>query len=223
MSAYPPEPWELHGQLHTSVFLVPLRDVPGDEVPPGWRPVRLGRFAVVATAWVSYEPGGVLSYRELMATVLVRRGVRLAPSIARIWVDSEASRDGGRALWGIPKQLADFDFQGPAFAAHASPHGGDGAGAIASGTVRPLAWLPGRWPVRFTVAQTLDGRAQVTPVRSRSRLGLSRATFVADGAGPLAFLAGRRPLLTLTVGDFRMQFGPRAEARGGDPANTGVQ
>ena len=209
MSGYPPEPWELRGQLHTSVFLVPLRDVPGDEVPPGWRPVRLGRFAVVATAWVSYEPGGVLSYRELMATVLVRRGVRLAPSIARIWVDSEASRDGGRALWGIPKELADFDFQGPAFAAHANAHGGDGAGAIASGTVRPLGWLPGRWPVRFTVAQTLDGRAKVTAVRSRSRLGLSRATFVADGSGPLEFLAGRRPILTLTVGDFRMRFGSR--------------
>jgi hypothetical protein len=205
MSAYPPEPWELHGQLHSSVFLVPLRDVPGDEVPPDWHPVRIGRFAVVATAWVSYEPGGVLSYRELMATVLVRSGRHLAPSIARIWVDSAASRDGGRALWGIPKELADFEFRGSDFAAAAQ----DGAAAIASGTVRPLAWLPGRWPVRFTVVQTLDGRAKVTPVRSRSRLGLSRATFVADSSGPLAFLAGRRPMLTVSVRDFRMRFGSR--------------
>jgi hypothetical protein len=73
------------------------------------------------------------------------------------------------------------------------------------------------------VVQTLDGRAKVTPVRSRSRLGLSRATFVADPSGPLAFLAGRRPLLTLTVGDFRMRFGSPGSARGGDPSNTGVQ
>ncbi|HEU5007237.1 MAG TPA: acetoacetate decarboxylase family protein [Jatrophihabitantaceae bacterium] len=217
MSAYPPEPWDLRGQLHASVFLVPLRTVPLGEVPPGWRPVRLGPFAVVGTAWVSYEPGGVLSYRELMVTVLVRRGLRLAPSIARIWVDSEASRDGGRALWGIPKELADFEFHGADFSATASGH------SIATGTVRPFARLPGRWPVRFTVAQTLDGRARVTPVRSRARLGLSRATFAADPSGPLAFLAGRRPLLTLTIGEFRMQFGTRRGARGGDRSNTGVQ
>jgi len=201
VSGYPPEPWELHGQLHTSVFLVPLPAVPRDEVPPGWRPVRLGRFAVVGTAWVSYEPGGVLSYRELMATVLVRNGLRLAPTIVRIWVDSEASRDGGRALWGIPKELADFDFRGPDFAAST------GTDPIAVGTVRPLAWLPRRWPLRFRVAQTVAGTARVTRVRSRSRLGLSRGTFAADRHGPLAFLAGRRPLLTLSVGDFRMLFG----------------
>ena len=217
MSGYPQEPWELHGQLHTSVFLVPLHAVPVDEVPPGWRPVRLGPLAIVGTAWVSYEPGGVLSYRELMATVLVRRGRHLAPSIARIWVDSVPSRDGGRALWGIPKELADFEFRGTEFAATADGH------AIATGTVRPVAWLPGRWPVRFSVAQALDGRAKVTPVRSRSRLGLSRARFAADPSGPLGFLAGRRPLLTLTVGDFRMRFGSPAPARSGDPGNTGVQ
>jgi hypothetical protein len=201
VTRYPPEPWELRGQLHTSVLLVPRHVVPLGEVPSGWHPVRLGRFAVVGTAWVSYEPGGVLSYRELMATVLVRRGLRLAPTIVRIWVDSEASRDGGRALWGIPKELADFDFRGPDFAAP------DGSGAIAAGTVRPLAWLPGRWPLRFRVTQTLAGAAKVTPVRARSRLGLARGTFVADRSGPLAFLAGRRPLLTLSVGDFRMRFG----------------
>lgn len=217
MSGYPPEPWDLRGQLHASVFLVPLRAVPRDEVPPDWRPVRLGPLAVVGAAWVSYEPGGVLSYRELMATVLARRGLRVAPSIARIWVDSEASRDGGRALWGIPKELAEFEFHGADFTATEDGH------AIARGTVRPFAWLPGRWPVRFTVAQILDGRVKVTPVRSRSRLGLSRARFAADPSGPLAFLARRRPVLTLTIGDFRMQFGPRAAARSGDPGNTGVQ
>lgn len=200
MRSYPPEPWDLRGQLHTSVFLVPLATVPL-EAPPGWRPVRLGRFALVATAWVSYEPGGVLSYRELMATVLVRRGLRLAPTIVRIWVDSEASRDGGRALWGIPKELAGFAFDGPDLAAT------DGTGGIATGTVRPRAWLPGRWPARFRVAQTLAGRAKVTPVRTRARFGLARGTFTADPSGPLRFLARRRPLLTLSAGDFRMSFG----------------
>ena len=34
-----------------------------------------------------------------------------------------------------------------------------------------------------------------------------RVSFVADRTGPLAFLAGRRALLSLSVGDFRMWFG----------------
>ena len=198
--SYPPEPWDLRGQLHASAFLVPLADLPLD-LPPGCRPVRLGRKGVVGTAWVSYEPGGVLSYRELMATVLVRRGWRLLPTIVRIWVDSESSRDGGRALWGIPKELAAFDADGDAWSAN------DDKGSIATGTVQAVATLPFVAPVSFRIVQRLDGRAKVSPVRSRARLGLSRARFDADADGPLGFLAGRRPFVTFSLRDFRMSFG----------------
>jgi acetoacetate decarboxylase len=199
-AAYPPEPWALRGQLHTSVFLVPLLDVPVD-LPPGCTPVRVGRFGVVGTAWVSYEPGGVLSYREVMATLLVRRGWRLLPTIVRIWVDSEASRDGGRALWGIPKELADFDFAGERFGAR------DDRGPLARGTVRPRLRLPGRWPVRFCVVQWREGAAKISPVRARAGLSVDSGSLDADPAGPLGFLAGRRPLLSATLRDFEMSFG----------------
>ena len=205
MSSYPPEPWELRGQLHASTFLVPLADLPL-ELPPGCRPVRVRGRAVVGTAWVVYEPGGVLDYRELMATVLVRRGWRLMPHIVRIWVDSESSRAGGRALWGIPKELATFDvapdgFGGTSFAAR------DDEGPIATGLVRPRATLPVAVPTRYRVAQTLAGRATLSPVRTRARAALSRAWFTADPAGPLGFLAGHRPLVSFSQRDFRMRFG----------------
>lgn len=197
---YPPEPWDLHGQLHASAFFVPLADVPL-ELPPGCRPVRLGRRVIVGTAWVLYEPGGVLSYRELMATVLVRRGRRIMPTIVRIWVDSETSRDGGRALWGIPKELAAFDVDGADFSAE------DGNGSVATGTVRPVVTLPFTTPASFRIVQWLDGRAKVSRVRSRARLAVSRARFTADPGGPLAFLAGCRPFVTFSLRDFRMSFG----------------
>ncbi|WP_375481334.1 acetoacetate decarboxylase family protein [uncultured Jatrophihabitans sp.] len=202
--SYPPEPWELHGQLHASAFLVPLdrlTDGAPLDLPPGCRLVRLGGRAVVGTAWVVYEPTGVLDYRELMATVLVRRGWRILPTIVRIWVDSEESRDGGRALWGIPKELAGFDVAGGRFAA------ADDTGPIAAGTVRAVATTPFALPLSFRIVQWLHGRAKVSPVRSRARLALSRARFDAEPAGPLAFLTGRRPLVTVTMRDFRMRFG----------------
>lgn len=199
-AAYPPEPWELRGQLHASAFLVPVRDVPVD-LPPGCLPIRFGGFGIVGVAWVSYEPGGVLEYRELMATLLVRRGWRLLPTITAIWVDSPASLHGGRALWGIPKELAAFDFGDGTFAAH------DENGPIATATVRPKLVLPGRWPVRFRVAQWLGGAAKLSPVRARAGVVAARATFVPDPVGPLAYLAGRRPIVSFTLQDFRMRFG----------------
>lgn len=210
---YPGEPWQLRGQLHASALLIPLAALPL-ELPPGWRPVRIGGRGVVGVAWVSYEPGGVLSYREVMATVLVRRGLRVLPHIFAIWVDSAASRDGGRALWGIPKELAEFDFAGGRFAAR------DAAGPIAVATVRPARSVPGRWPVRFSVVQSADGAAKVSPVRSRSGLALARVALDAAAGGPLGFLAGHRPLVSFTLRDFEMSFGRR---HAGAPAAGGVQ
>ncbi|SHF47402.1 Acetoacetate decarboxylase (ADC) [Jatrophihabitans endophyticus] len=197
---YPSEPWDLRGRLDLSLFLVPAADLP-DDLPDGWRAVRLARWAVVATAWVRYEPPGVLSYREVMAVVLARRGARVRPTIVRIWVDSEASLAGGRALWGIPKQLASFDFTGDARAAR------DDDGRITAGTVRDRLRLPGRWPVRFSIVQQLDDAPTTSPVRARGGLTVTTTRLAAAPAGPLAFLAGHRPWLSLTLRDFVMTFG----------------
>lgn len=67
VTGYPPEPWELRGQMHLTAWRVPLSRLPRLSV--GLRPVRAGGAALVATAWVIYEPGGVLSYRELLVAV----------------------------------------------------------------------------------------------------------------------------------------------------------
>jgi hypothetical protein len=171
------------------------------ELPDGWRPMQVGGAGLVGAVWVDYQPGGVLSYRELMTTLLVRRGWRVVPTVTHIWVDSAASRDGGRALWGIPKELARFSFGAGTFAAR------EDTGAIAHATMRRRVQLPGRWPVRFSVVQQLGGRAKVSPVRSTARVELAAATFTAEPGGPLAFLTGRRPLLAFALREFRMRFG----------------
>jgi hypothetical protein len=194
--AYPPEPWRLRGDLHMSVFLVPLTHL-APELPPGWRPLRFGRLGLVGAAWASYRPGGALVYEELLSTLLLRRGWRVLPTITHIWVDDPASRAGGRELWGIPKELANFG----AFLASTDE------GPIAGGSVRPRLTLPWRLPGRFSVVQRLRGSAKVTPVCFRARVGLCHAAFVADPGGPLAFLAGRRALFSFSVTDFRMTFG----------------
>ena len=211
---YPPEPWDLRGQMYLSVFTVPRAALPALPAPlaAAVRPVPLGRRALVGAAWVRYEPGGVLQYRELLSAVLVHERGRPRVSIVGIWVDSVASRDGGRALWGIPKDLADLTVR---------PGAGGGALAAASTGVEPGSVpapigaasigagvpLPGRWPTPMTVAQALGGAVRRTRVRGRAGLRLGGSTWRMDKGGPLGYLAGRRPLATVTLTDFRLRFG----------------
>jgi hypothetical protein len=44
-------------------------------------------------------------------------------------------------------------------------------------------------------------------VRGRAGLAPAAATWRADRDGPLGYLAGRRPVLSCAVGDFRLRFG----------------
>ncbi|GAA3343528.1 acetoacetate decarboxylase family protein [Amorphoplanes nipponensis] len=216
---YPPQPWDLRGQLHLSVFAVPRADLPA--LPPplaaAVRPIPFGGRALVGAAWVSYEPGGVLEYRELLAAVLVHERGRPRVSITRIWVDSVASRDGGRELWGIPKDLAELELRTApdghlVAAASTGPEPGDRPAPIASAAVRRGPRLPGRWPTPLSVAQALAGSVVRTPVRGRAGLRLGSATWRIEAGGPLGHLAGRRPLLTVTLTDFRLRFGAAAPA-----------
>jgi hypothetical protein len=207
MAGYPPEPWRLRGTMWTSVFVVPVdvlpREVSGD-LPPPWSVVQVAGRALLAVIWADYRPGGTLSYHELMTALVVRRGLRLAVTVGAIWVDSGASRAGARALWGIPKELADF-----AWSADGDAHASDARGAIASSCLRAGPALPGRWPVAFSVVALRAGQAAVTPVRATAAIGLAGIDWKPGPDGPLAFLAGHRPRLSFVLADVRLRFGRR--------------
>ncbi len=202
MIGYPPEPWELRGQLHLTVWRVPSAHLP--RLSAGLKPVRAGGTALVATSWVIYEPGGVLSYRELLVAVLAHRGGRPLVTITDIWVDSAASLHGGRALWGIPKQRASFHVHGTTCAAV------DAEGElIASSAVRPVGALPGRCRSRFTVAQQRAGELMLIPVRCTSKVRLIQISWSFAPDGPLRWLADGRPALSASLRDFTLCFGSR--------------
>lgn len=205
--SYPPEPWHLRGQMHVSVWALPAAHVPRlpDRLADVVRPVSIGGRTLVGTAWVDYQPGGVLQYRELLCAVLVRYRARPGVSIAAIWVDSPASRDGGRKLWGIPKELAELRIDGPAARAWTE------TGAIAGTSIVPGRRFPGRWPIRLSVVQVLDRRVKVTPVRGWAGIQRARASWQVEPESPLAELRAHRPLLTLTLRDVRMVFGRPAD------------
>ena len=165
---------------------------------------------VYGAAFVDYQEGGVLSYRELLVARLVRDGAVPRVRITDIWVDSPTSREGGRSLWAIPKELADLHVQervlGPAARTAWSARVDGTPVAAAAFTGVPAAAL--RTPLGFTVTQTRDdGSEVVTPVSgsARSLPCLGGWQFGTDG--PLAWMRGQRPLLSFRLSDFRITFG----------------
>lgn len=194
---YPPEPWHLHGHAHVGVFLLPRGETPPPHSPRTRALTVFGR-TIVAAAFFRYTDPSPLTYDEIMATQFVRDGWRPRVSITHIWVDSPDSMAGGRELWAIPKDLAEFDV---------TPGVSYIARGIGSLTLRPRRWrLP--LPLGFRVAQDRDGVLVTTPVRGSGRFSIAaRARWVFDPAGALGFLAGRRAVVTLTVHPFRLRFG----------------
>lgn len=196
---YPAEPWDLHGHQVIGVWLLPKRLAPLPDAP-GCRPLGLFGRRVVAAAFFVYQEPSPLTYGEVMATVLVREGLRPRVSITHIWVDSPASMRGGRELWGIPKELAGFRIDGTRH------YAAEGIGSVRVGRVRRA---PFRLPSAFRIAQQREGRLLVSPVRGTVRPALVRARWSFDADGPLGFLAGRRPLLSLASVPFHLVFGRR--------------
>ncbi|MET9296071.1 acetoacetate decarboxylase family protein [Streptomyces sp. NPDC003077] len=75
--------------------------------------------------------------------------------------------------------------------------------AIAARYGRGLPPLPGRWPLRLRVTQPGHGGPLRVPATLRGRVRLCRGRVRAAGNGPLGFLHGRRPLVSVAVDDFR--------------------
>ena len=200
---YPPEPWYLGGSLLVSVFLVPVKELPdGFTLPDGRRPLRIGRRAIVGTAFVQYVPGGALSYDELLVATPSLGSGGLRYTIPQIWVDSAASRAGGRELWAIPKELGVFEHSERAASM-------EGVAAIEVSPGRTL--LPGLRQLALPILQVLDGRRVLSRNRVIGRLQSLRAAWTFEPGGPLGYLAVRKPVLSVAIRDASIIFGMDVE------------
>ncbi len=190
----------MRGQLWLSVFRVRR---PVDERHPA---------GVYGVALVDYQPDSPLTYHELLVARAVGKGRSRRVSITDIWVDSAESRDGGRALWAIPKELGAFD--------HGERRWGPLARADWSVVVDRAPIVRGRFVDASRTAPRLPFRGgtwqppvdgHTAPVaaalRGSSRAWPCWASWEFDAEGPLGWLADRRPLLSARMADFSMSFG----------------
>ena len=201
MSTYPPSPWKLTAHAYVGLYLLPAAQLPAPH-SLATKPITFFGRGLVGVAFLVYKEPSPLTYNEIMSTVLVRKGWRPLVSITKIWVDSEASRDGGRALWAIPKELAEFGVH-----PHSSYVASQGETTIGSLDVHGARTFPVALPVSLSVAQDRDNALVLTKIRGHGRTGLARVHWAFNPDGPLGFLAGRKVFLTLVLRPLRIVFG----------------
>jgi hypothetical protein len=195
---FPSPPWRMNAQMWLSVFRV--ADTGRADRLPG----------IYGAAFVSYEEGSALIYRELVIARLLDP-LRRAVEITDIWVDSEESLEGGRSLWAIPKQLADVSIEERTL----GPAARDSSAAITDGVEiasSRFASVPGAALVRAPYSASAhqrrgNGVVVRTPMRGSARGFPAVASWDFPADGPLSFLHRRRPLLSFRLRDVRLTFG----------------
>jgi hypothetical protein len=110
--SYPAAPWALKGFAVQTLQLVDTARA-RSFIPPDLDIVSVLPGKTLGVMYLaSYEPGSILTYNELIiAPALTRYGKNIGFWISHIYVDHPDSMAGGRAIWGLPKELAQFTWQ----------------------------------------------------------------------------------------------------------------
>jgi acetoacetate decarboxylase len=109
---YPSPPWTLHGFAYQTLHLISC-DRLKPLLPPEFEVISiLPNMTLGGVYLASYGSGSVLQYNELIvAAGLVRRDRNWGAWISHIYVDNLDSVAGGRHIWGLPKEMADFTWE----------------------------------------------------------------------------------------------------------------
>lgn len=110
--SYPQAPWTLKGFAFQTLHLVDIA-IASPFIPPGLAIVSAAPGKTLGGVYLSqYGAGSSLDYNELIVVAgVVKRGSTIGAWVSHIYVDNPDSVAGGREIWGMPKELATFDWQ----------------------------------------------------------------------------------------------------------------
>lgn len=106
---YPPAPWRLQGQAILTAQLIDIDQV-RSLIPAEVNIIQVFPGKTIGGVYLSsYKAGSTLEYHELIVVAgLVSYSGQWGAWISHIYVDHPDSVAGGREIWGLPKELAEF-------------------------------------------------------------------------------------------------------------------
>ncbi|MEG3846291.1 acetoacetate decarboxylase family protein [Microcoleus sp. herbarium19] len=110
---YPPAPWKLQGYAIATLQLIDVARV-RPLVPSELEIVSLFPGKTLGGIYISsYGLGSVMEYNELIVvSAIANYAGKWGAWISHIYVDNPNSVAGGREIWGLPKELAQFSWEG---------------------------------------------------------------------------------------------------------------
>jgi hypothetical protein len=108
---YPPAPWNLKGYAFQTLQLVDIEQA-SKFIPSELEIVSLLPGKTLGSIYISaYERGSLLKYNELIVVPgFVGYQGKFGGWISHIYVDNPDSVAGGREIWGLPKEMAEFSW-----------------------------------------------------------------------------------------------------------------
>jgi Acetoacetate decarboxylase (ADC) len=199
-----------------AAYVVRTSRVAGLLAGTGLEPVSVAGRTPLFLLLVDYRVSDLGVYDEVGVALLVRHRGRVGGYVHQLPVTETFTMEAGRALWGLPKWLADavLEIDGPDATCHLDTEAG---GHVLTAAIRTLRWrLPLRVPAAFTVFAPRDGAVLAIPVRGRAsgiRIGIGGGTVVLGSGHPMADdlrAAGlpRRPLATATIENLAFELDP---------------
>ncbi|MDZ8224944.1 acetoacetate decarboxylase family protein [Nostoc sp. ChiVER01] len=109
---YPQAPWTLQGYAIQTLHLVNVDQV-RPLIPSELKIISVWPGKTLASVYLShYGSGSVLEYSELIiAPAVVNYQSKIGGWVSHIYVDNADSVAGGREIWGLPKELAEFSWK----------------------------------------------------------------------------------------------------------------
>ncbi|MBG1241082.1 acetoacetate decarboxylase family protein [Nostoc sp. NZL] len=189
---YPQAPWTLQGYAIQTLHLVNI-----DRVRP-LIPLELEIISVwpgktIGSVYLSnYGSGSVLEYSELIvAPALVNYQRKIGGWVSHIYVDNTDSVAGGREIWGLPKELAEFTWeQGN----HVTVHQENRKLCSLKYNRQSLAWRQGLSASGFS-AKGAD--LLIFPAEFESLLGLIGSKLEIPSESPFSGIGLGQPWLTV--------------------------
>ncbi|MBE9199890.1 MULTISPECIES: acetoacetate decarboxylase family protein [unclassified Nodularia (in: cyanobacteria)] len=189
--SYPSAPWILKGDAIQTLHLVNIDQV-RSLVPPELNIISVWPGKTFGGLYLSkYGSGSVLEYSELIfaPAVVIYQG-KIGVWVSHIYVDHGDSVAGGREIWGLPKELANFSWKGKGVIVRQ----GDSLLCTLNYDQQNLAWRQRLGAASFSKIGT---NLLIFNFKFEGRLGLVGSKLEIAAESPFAGLGLTQPLVTV--------------------------
>ena len=199
--SYPQAPWTLQGYAFQTLHLLDIDRV-RPLIPSELNIISVFPGKTLGGVYLSYYgSGSVLEYSELIviAGFLSYKG-KFGGWVSHIYVDNPDSVAGGREIWGLPKEMADFSWDGDRVTV-----------SQANQTLCTFKYNRQGFGLQQRLGassfSSMGENLLLFPAELDSRLGLVSSKLEIPSPSPFASLNLGQPLLTVHADNMRLKVG----------------